>query len=110
MELNVAFNRMQDSDFDLGVKVILGQSKKEGELYHRAPKWGPLLKDAELDRYFDENKFAKGIDLQVVENALLPTKIYYKKYTDQVRLWLNQTTATQEVIRECFDQEARQAL
>lgn len=63
MELNVAFNRMQDSDFDLGVKAILGSPKKEGELFHRTPKWAPLLKDDELARYFDENKFANGIDL-----------------------------------------------
>jgi hypothetical protein len=53
MELNVAFTRMQDADFDLGVKAILGSPKKAGELYHRTPKWAPLLKDDQLQRYFE---------------------------------------------------------
>jgi hypothetical protein len=41
---------------------------------------------------------------------LLPTKHYYERFTDQVRLWINQESTTQHKIREQFALEARNAL
>ncbi len=46
----------------------------------------------------------------MVENALLPTKQYYERFSDQVRLWLNESSTTQGKIREQFDKEAKEAL
>lgn len=45
-----------------------------------------------------------------MENALLPTKHYYERFSDQVRLWLNENSTTQGKIREKFDLEAKEAL
>lgn len=45
MELNVAFNRLQDSDFDLGVKSVYGAPREKGSRFKKAPKWAPFLKD-----------------------------------------------------------------
>lgn len=50
------------------------------------------------------------MNLGIVENALLPTKQYYERFSDQVRLWLNEESTTQERIRDTFDQEAKLAL
>jgi len=89
MELNVAFNRIQDDDFDLGVKSVIMTRKEKGAKHKKRPDWAPLMKTRELDKYFQENEHAKSIDLGIVEHALLPTKNYYSRFTDQVRLWIN---------------------
>ena len=44
MELNVAFNRFKDADFDLGVNSILFTPKIQGSKHKTTPKWGPFLK------------------------------------------------------------------
>jgi hypothetical protein len=46
----------------------------------------------------------------VVEHALLPTKMYFDKFSDQVRLWINEESTTQSYIREGFDEQAKEAL
>jgi hypothetical protein len=93
MELNVAFNRIKDEDFDIGVNSILinnaGKSLKDKPI----PEWFPAFKtEREIESYFEQNQHAKGINIDVVENALLPTKDWYKTYTDQVRLWINESS------------------
>jgi len=77
MELNVAFNRIQDKDFDYGVNEVLGKPRSKGNKYRNGFHWAASLKEAEVEHYFEENKHAQGVDLKVVENALLPTKNYY---------------------------------
>lgn len=37
MELNVAFNRIQDSEFDLGVKSIIMSPKTKGANFKATP-------------------------------------------------------------------------
>jgi hypothetical protein len=44
----------------------------------------------EVKSYFEPNKHANDIKLELVENSLLPTRFYYEKFSDQVRLWLNE--------------------
>jgi len=68
------------------------------------------MKESDVMRYFEENKHASGVDLQVVENALLPTKDHYKRFSDQVRLWINESSTTQTIVREAFEFEAKEAL
>lgn len=110
MELNVGFNRLQDTDFDLGIKEVLGAPRQQGAKFRNSPKWSAPLKESQIKRYFEENKYAKDIQLDVVENALLPTKDYYQKYTDQIRLYINQSSATQPIIREAFNEELKLAM
>lgn len=52
MELNVAFHRIQDSEFDLGIQQVLGVPNTKGVASKPIPQWGPYLKASELDRYF----------------------------------------------------------
>jgi hypothetical protein len=52
MELNVAFTRIQDADFDLGVKSVIQTPKAKGSKHKATPEWAPLFKPSELDRYF----------------------------------------------------------
>lgn len=82
MELNVAFHRIQDADFDLGVKSVLGAPKTKGAAHKTAPEWAKAFTEKEIEPYFNSNKYAEGIDLQIVENALLPTKHYYERFSD----------------------------
>ena len=48
MELNVAFNRLQDSDFDLGVNTVLGTPRQKGSKYRNSPIWGQKLSPSEV--------------------------------------------------------------
>lgn len=41
---------------------------------------------------------------------MLPTRFYFDKYTDQVRLWINEESTTLSHVRETFDMEVKQAL
>lgn len=52
----------------------------------------------------------KEIKLDVVEKALLPTRFYYDKFGDHIRLWINESSTTSPEIREHFDFELKEAL
>jgi len=41
---------------------------------------------------------------------MLPTRFYYEKYTDTMRLWINESSTTQAEIREGFDEEVKEVL
>ena len=81
MELDVAFNKIQDKDFDIGVHEILMTPKAKGAKTKTA-QFQKKVNEAELDRYFESSKWSVGIDLGIVENALLPTKHYYERFSD----------------------------
>lgn len=110
MELNVGFNRLNDPDFDLGCQSILFSSKPKGAKWHKTPEWQRGFTESELNRYFEQNKLTEGVKLQVVENALLPTKMFYKRFSDPVRLYLNESSTTSPTIREAFEREMKNAL
>lgn len=94
MELNVALNKVKDADFDLGVKRVLMKPIKGGRVAPRPKNPGFKMKvsDLEVDSYFQENAYASKIDLDIVENALLPTRHFYERFTDSVRIWINETS------------------
>ena len=50
------------------------------------------VSDGKVESYFAENKFAKDIDLDIVENALLPTRHFFERFSDSVRVWINETS------------------
>lgn len=56
---------------------VLGKPRTKGNKYRNGTQWADYLKESEVQRYFEENSHAKGVNLEVVENALLPTKNYY---------------------------------
>lgn len=45
------------------------------------------------------------IDLEIVENCLLPTKAFYEEYVDSIRVYLNETNTPQVKIREAVGLE-----
>lgn len=110
MELNVGFNRLKDADFDIGCSSILFSAKPKGSKWHKTPEWQRAFTESEVNRYFEENKLAEGVKLDVVENALLPTKMFYKRFADPVRLYLNESSTTSPTIREAFELEMKNAL
>ena len=50
------------------------------------------VSDGKVESYFAENKFAKDINLDIVENALLPTRHFFERFSDSVRVWINETS------------------
>jgi hypothetical protein len=52
LELNVAFNRIKDADFDLGVQEVIMKPKVKGAKHKKRPDWAPALNESELDAYF----------------------------------------------------------
>jgi hypothetical protein len=46
----------------------------------------------------------------LVEKAMLPTRFYYEKFSDQVRLWINEDSTPQPDVREHFEAELKEAL
>lgn len=84
--------------------------KVKGAREKTAAAFNKKVSDSDLGRYFEESKWSKEINLGIVENALLPTRHYYQRFSDQVRLWLNEESTTQDKIREDFDLEAKEAL
>jgi hypothetical protein len=60
------------------------------------------VKESEIDKYFEPSAHSKSIDVDVVEHALLPTKMYYERFSDQVRLWINEESTTQPHIRDTY--------
>lgn len=96
MELNVALNKAGDSDFELGVKEVLMKPRARSSGGTRLgarpnPGFEKDVSDAQVESYFAENKYASGIDLGIVENSLLPTRHFFERFSDSVRVWINET-------------------
>jgi len=111
MELNVALNKVEDSDFELGVREVLMKPTKVSRLGMRPnPGFKSLISDSEVDSYFRDNKFASKIDLDIVENSLLPTRHFFKRFSDSMRVYINETSSPQEEIREAVKIEIEEGL
>ena len=50
------------------------------------------------------------IDLDVVENSLLPTRHFYKQFDDSLRVYINETSTPQERVRDAIELEIEGAL
>lgn len=111
MELNVALNKTEDSDFELGVKEVLMKPTKISRLGMRPnPGFKTEVSDLELESYFRENKFASKIDLDIVENSLLPTRHFFERFSDSMRVYINETSSPQEEIRDAVRIEIEENL
>jgi len=87
-EINVSLNKIQDKEFDLGVSEVLLKPHTPSSPVN--PGFSKNISNDQVNSYFQPNKWAKEVQLDLVEKALLPTRFYYEKFTDQVRLWINE--------------------
>ena len=111
MELNVALNKAGDADFELGVREILMKPSKTSRFGARPnPGFQKDVSEALVDSYFEENKWASTIDLDIVENSLLPTRHFFGRFVDSVRVWINETSTPQEAVRDAVELEIQEAL
>ena len=78
MEMDVAINKIRDSDFDLGVSEVLMKRTKTP----KNPGFNMKIKDSELEAYFEPSTWSKQVKIDCVENALLPARHFYREYTD----------------------------
>lgn len=108
-EINVALNKIQDSEFDLGISEVLLKPRGVTSSPHN-PGFASSVSNDQVQSYFQPNKWAQELQLELVERALLPTRFYYEKFSDQVRLWVNEDSTTQPEVREYFEQELKEAL
>ena len=98
-EMVVARNRIQDDEFKHGIEQVL--------LHSGEPKWAPVDESA-IDDYFNGSldKFL----LNFHNGAPMPTRHYWKKYPDILRLWLCERSTWVTELRNDFDAEVRVAL
>ena len=114
MEQNVAFNMVNDKEFEIGVKKVLGVP------YHLAPKtaegnrlnpgFAASASEAKVDSFFTEHPLSPKFELEVVENALLPTREFYERYPDSLRVYLNETLSLDPGVRDAVGLEVKDLL
>jgi hypothetical protein len=108
MELNASLNKVKDSDFEYGVSKVLLQKNSnniEKPLFKRKN-----ISNAQVDSYLQENPLSQRIDMDIVENCLLPTKHYFERYADSLRTYINETNTPMEQIRAAVDIETHEIL
>jgi len=77
-EINVSLNKIQDKEFDQGISEVLMKPGKSGA----SPAFSQDISADQLASYFEVNKFASAVELDVVAKAMLPTRFYYEKFSD----------------------------
>lgn len=110
MEVKVASKMIETGEFDAGVQqVLMSPRQNKGQKTPNAASY-PDSSKASLDPFFEGASWAKSVNVGAMENALLPTRHHYQRFTDQVRLWINEESTHQDELRPFFDYEAKQAL
>lgn len=106
MELNAGLNKIQDKDFDAGVSKVLLVPKGQ----RSDPGFNKDNSEALIESYFQENPQTKQIDLDVVENSLLPTRQFFERFTDSIRVYINESSTPQESVRDAVELEINDLL
>ena len=88
MELNASLNKVNDKDFELGVTNVL-MTPRDKQVYAGFDR---NVTDSQAESYLQENPLSKQIDLDIVENSLLPTREHYERFSDSIRVFLNETS------------------
>jgi hypothetical protein len=81
----------------------------KGQKHPNAAKY-PTDVPKNLDGFFEGASWAKDVNVGAMEHALLPTRHYFERFSDTVRLWINEESTTQDDLRTCFDYEVKEAL
>jgi len=114
MEQNVAFNMMNDPELEIGVKKVLGvpyfKAEKTPEGNRLNPGFASSISDQKVDSFFAENPMSAKFPLKVVENALLPTREYFRLFPDSMRIYLNETLSYNHDMRRAIDLEIKELL
>lgn len=109
MEANVALNKMQDADFQLGIREVLMKPSGNGAHAKRDnPGFGRDVTDEVVESYFAPNPLASRINLDIVEKSLLPTRHFHNKFTDSVRTFINETSTNDPDIRDAVHLEIKE--
>ena len=90
MEVDVAMNMVRHENFDLGVSQVLMKPKSKGQAFHENPGFKRDIVDSEIDAFFEPTPESKRVNVGAVKYALLPTKHFYERFSDHLRLWVNE--------------------
>ena len=110
MEVDVAMNMVKHKDFDIGVSKIIMSPKPSGRKFRPNPGFQQGIKDRDVESFFEPSPQSKGICVGAVQYALLPTRHFYERFSDHVRLWINEESTNQDDVRNRFDDQAKDAL
>lgn len=64
--------------------------KTIGKEQPKRAKYPKGSRNDSLDSFFEGADWAKNINVGAMTHALLPTRHYYERFGDQVRLWINE--------------------
>lgn len=90
---------------DLEMKAMLNLLKNEHKVTDSTP-----MTQALIEEYFKAPTEYKNVDLIVKHHAPLPTRHYYEKYADHMRLLMNEHNSTMVGIREGYKREVQNEL
>ena len=111
MEANVALNKMQDGDFALGMREVLQKPSNHGKHIKREnPGFSKQVTEEQLESYFAPNPLAARIDLDIVEKSLLPTRHFHDKFTDSLRVFINETNTNNVDTRDAIGIEIKEQM
>lgn len=91
--------------------MLMNPKEKRGQKHPNAAGYpSQPSKSHDLESYFEGAPWASNISVGAMRHALLPTRHYYERFSDQVRLWINEESTHQDELRAGFDIEAKEAL
>ena len=74
------------------------------------PGFDSEVSHSQVESYFEPNPLTDTIDLGIVENSLLPTRHFFNRFTDSLRVWINETSTPQEEVRQAVEYEIKDVL
>jgi hypothetical protein len=85
--------------------AMLNLLKDEHKVDDKTP-----ITESLVEEYFKKPEEYKYVNLEAKKHAPLPTKKYYKKYADHMRLLMNEHNSMSEQIRLGYDREVQNQL
>lgn len=73
---------------------------------HKIDKNTPMTPEL-IESYFSTPEEYKHVDIDVPHHAALPTRFYFRKYPDHLRLMMNEHTSSSEAIRAGYTREVQ---
>ena len=89
----------------LELKAALNLLKNENEVTAQTPITKELI-----EGYFKTPAEYKHVNLEIKDHAPLPTRDYYDKYADHMRLLMNEHSSEKMAIRTGYDREVQSEL
>lgn len=89
----------------LEYKALLNLLKNEHNVDNKTPMTPELIEE-----YFKTPAEYKNVDIRVKDHAPLPTRKYYKKYADHMRLLMNEHNSYSPSIRDGYKREVQSEL